>query len=279
MKMNNSFEPPFKSTGSCTIEQYRQLDQLLEDNPRNLHAIESVMRVLQDYIFSANNREYGQFSLCELSENKREAANRVIHAINGIRFNRIFYQLYLTTVAQCSVVLGNFDDAIWCYESLLEQPGVLDADYDKNYYVGELEYAAKIIHNLCLLYRLNGKSSESISIRRKYNYIFHLEETRTRRLISKDPNNQGYVNLLENMFQKLDEFPMIETFYYDKEFEFAWVLEDSLLERLLTIYEKSGGTYTASLEGEREIRQTPLGILMTDDSSSFLDDNSVVLIK
>ena len=259
------YEPFFKKTGfDCTIDQYRTYDTELKNAPNSLRAIDRILSPLQNYIYSANSWKYDMYTPDELYQNKNGAAHKVKEIIEGIRFNQYLYPLYLSIMAQSCFVAGQFDDSITYYGKMLELPGVVTDDYNQFHYAGELENAAKIVHNLCLLYNLTGYAAKSLLLRKKYGYIFQLEETRTRRLITNNPDlREGF----EKEFRQLNEFPVIDTFYYDDRFTFGHAFSaSSLLEAVHADCISSDSPYDLHLEGLLTVKNTMDGIFVYDDS-------------
>ena len=191
MSRTKNFRPLFpvnkSTTHRTTLSVYQDLSRKYESNPQSLKAINDVVDVLQYYIFSIRDlAEVGTDE--EIFENKKQAALRVMDVADSIRDNSALYMDYLAIMAQNSVIVGDWNQAITYYYKMLNEDGVLNADYNENYYAGELELAAKIVHNICVLYFVGLKSDEFICIKRKYNYIFNLESQRTNRLIRNNPN-------------------------------------------------------------------------------------------
>ena len=120
-------------------------------------------------------------------KNKKQAALRVMDIALSIKDNYALHMDYLAIMAQNSVIAGDWSRAISYYFELLNEDGVLNADYDESYYAGELELAAKIVHNICVLYFIGLKSDEFTHIKKKYDYIFKLESQRTKRLVRNNP--------------------------------------------------------------------------------------------
>ena len=130
---------------------------------------------------------------------------KVMDIALSIKDNYALHMDYLAIMAQNSVIAGDWNCAISYYFELLNEDGVLNADYDESYYAGELELAAKIVHNICVLYFIGLKSDEFAQIKKKYDYIFKLESQRTKRLVETiQPLRRGsrkililYVSLLQ----------------------------------------------------------------------------------
>lgn len=191
MSRTKNFRPLFPvnegTTHRTTLPVYQDLSRKYESNPQSLKAINDVVDVLQYYIFSIRDlAEVGTDE--EIFENKKQAALRVMDVADSIRDNSALYMDYLAIMAQNSVIVGDWNQAISYYCKMLDEDGVLNADYNKSYYAGELELAAKIVHNICVLYFVGLKSDEFIRIKRQYDYIFNLESQRTKRLIRNNPN-------------------------------------------------------------------------------------------
>ena len=191
----SDYKPLFPETGlferSITTSVYKNILQNYEDNSEDLQYIEDIIEILQYYIFEGKNEivDEDEYSDDEIFSNKKQAALLVMNiATASIKNNDILYMDYLAIMAQNSVIVGDWNRAISYYFELLNEDGVLNADYDESYYTGELELAAKIIHNICVLYFVGLKSDEFIRIKRQYDYIFNLESQRTKRLIRNNPN-------------------------------------------------------------------------------------------
>ena len=185
----SDYKPLFPETGlferSITTSVYKNILQNYEDNSEDLQYIEDIIEILQYYIFEGKNEivDEDEYSDDEIFSNKKQAALLVMNiATASIKNNDILYMDYLAIMAQNSVIVGDWNRAISYYFELLNEDGVLNADYDESYYTGELELAAKIIHNICVLYFVGLKSDEFSHIKQKYNYIFKLESEWTKKV-------------------------------------------------------------------------------------------------
>lgn len=199
----SDYKPLFPETGlferSITTSVYKNILQNYEDNSEDLQYIEDIIEILQYYIFEGKNEivDEDEYSDDEIFSNKKQAALLVMNiATASIKNNDILYMDYLAIMAQNSVIVGDWNRAISYYFELLNEDGVLNADYDESYYTGELGLAAKIIHNICVLYFVGLKSDEFSHIKQKYNYIFKLESEWTKKLIGSNPN-------LKESFEKI----------------------------------------------------------------------------
>lgn len=218
----SDYKPLFPETGlferSITTSVYKNILQNYEDNSEDLQYIEDIIEILQYYIFEGKNEivDEDEYSDDEIFSNKKQAALLVMNiATASIKNNDILYMDYLAIMAQNSVIVGDWNRAISYYFELLNEDGVLNADYDESYYTGELELAAKIIHNICVLYFVGLKSDEFSHIKQKYNYIFKLESEWTKKLIRSNPNlKEALKKIIIHMYDFTNGI-----LYYDSDYE------------------------------------------------------------
>ena len=132
-------------------ELFLKAKTLLLENEEDVKNIGHMISVLQDYIFDSNLWKLkDSYSMEEIYENKRKASIYVIQVAQGLKNNEMLYLMYLSVLAQNYLVLGYWKNALYYYEKMLKQPGVMDVSYDPSHYAGELEQAIKIIHNITL---------------------------------------------------------------------------------------------------------------------------------
>lgn len=241
MSRTRNFKPLFPTTGRMTLSVYQDLNNKYESNPQDLKVINNLIDVLQDYIFSV--RDLIAFDDDnEIFENKKQAALKVMDIALSIKDNYALHMDYLAIMAQNSVIAGDWNRAISYYFELLNEDGVLNADYDESYYAGELELAAKIVHNICVLYFIGLKSDEFTHIKKKYDYIFKLESQRTKRLVR---NNPAFKEGFEEDFNTLCEFTT-GILYYDSTHATDFI-SGNMMGAICEDSEKSGKKHPANL--------------------------------
>lgn len=234
MSRTRNFKPLFPDIGRITLSVYQDLSNKYESNPKSLKAINDVVDVLQNYIFSIPG-SLNAWTTEEIFENKKQAALRVMDVADSIRDNDALYMDYLAIMAQNSVIVGDWNQAISYYYKMLDEDGVLNADYNESCYAGELELAAKIVHNICVLYFIGLKSDEFARIKRKYDYIFNLESRRTKRLIRNNPSlKEGFE---ENLNALCDFTEGI--LYYDSTHS-TDIISGNMMEAVCSDSERSG---------------------------------------
>ena len=132
MSKTRNFKPLFPTTGRMTLSVYQDLNNKYESNPQDLKVINNLIDVLQDYIFSV--RDLIAFDDDnEIFENKKQAALKVMDIALSIKDNYALHMDYLAIMAQNSVIAGDWNRAISYYFELLNEDGVLNADYDESY--------------------------------------------------------------------------------------------------------------------------------------------------
>lgn len=266
----SDYKPLFPETGlferSITTSVYKNILQNYEDNSEDLQYIEDIIEILQYYIFEGKNEivDEDEYSDDEIFSNKKQAALLVMNiATASIKNNDILYMDYLAIMAQNSVIVGDWNRAISYYFELLNEDGVLNADYDESYYTGELELAAKIIHNICVLYFVGLKSDEFSHIKQKYNYIFKLESEWTKKLIRSNPNLK---ESFEKNYNTLYDFTN-GILYYDSDYESSLINSPSFMNAICLDAEKSRQKHIPNLEAEI--------LIVNDDDDIYLLDPSI----
>lgn len=266
----SDYKPLFPETGlferSITTSVYKNILQNYEDNSEDLQYIEDIIEILQYYIFEGKNEivDEDEYSDDEIFSNKKQAALLVMNIVTAsIKNNDILYMDYLAIMAQNSVIVGDWNRAISYYFELLNEDGVLNADYDESYYTGELELAAKIIHNICVLYFVGLKSDEFSHIKQKYNYIFKLESEWTKKLIRSNPNLK---ESFEKNYNTLYDFTN-GILYYDSDYESSLINSPSFMKAICLDAEKSRQKHIPNLEAEI--------LIVNDDDDIYLLDPSI----
>ena len=263
MSKTRNFKPLFPTTGRMTLSVYQDLNNKYESNPQDLKVINNLIDVLQDYIFSV--RDLIAFDDDnEIFENKKQAALKVMDIALSIKDNYALHMDYLAIMAQNSVIAGDWNRAISYYFELLNEDGVLNADYDESYYAGELELAAKIVHNICVLYFIGLKSDEFTRIKKKYDYIFKLESQRTKRLVR---NNPAFKEGFEEDFNTLCEFTT-GILYYDSTHATDFI-SGNMMGAICEDSEKSGQKHPANLSETVKIEDDNIDLFILDNSFAF----------
>lgn len=263
MSRTRNFKPLFPTTGRMTLSVYQDLNNKYESNPQDLKVINNLIGVLQDYIFSV--RDLIAFDDDnEIFENKKQAALKVMDIALSIKDNYALHMDYLAIMAQNSVIAGDWNRAISYYFELLNEDGVLNADYDESYYAGELELAAKIVHNICVLYFIGLKSDEFTHIKKKYDYIFKLESQRTKRLVR---NNPAFKEGFEENFNTLCEFTT-GILYYDSTHATDFI-SGNMMGAICEDSEKSGQKHPANLSETVKIEDDNIDLFILDNSFAF----------
>lgn len=263
MSRTRNFKPLFPTNGRMTLSVYQDLNNKYESNPQDLKVINNLIDVLQDYIFSV--RDLIAFDDDnEIFENKKQAALKVMDIALSIKDNYALHMDYLAIMAQNSVIAGDWNRAISYYFELLNEDGVLNADYDESYYAGELELAAKIVHNICVLYFIGLKSDEFTHIKKKYDYIFKLESQRTKRLVR---NNPAFKEGFEEDFNTLCEFTT-GILYYDSTHATDFI-SGNMMGAICEDSEKSGKKHPANLSETVKIEDDNIDLFILDNSFAF----------
>lgn len=263
MSRTRNFKPLFPTTGRMTLSVYQDLNNKYESNPQDLKVINNLIDVLQDYIFSV--RDLIAFDDDnEIFENKKQAALKVMDIALSIKDNYALHMDYLAIMAQNSVIAGDWNRAISYYFELLNEDGVLNADYDESYYAGELELAAKIVHNICVLYFIGLKSDEFTHIKKKYDYIFKLESQRTKRLVR---NNPAFKEGFEEDFNTLCEFTT-GILYYDSTHATDFI-SGNMMGAICEDSEKSGKKHPANMSETVKIEDDNIDLFILDNSFAF----------
>lgn len=263
MSRTRNFKPLFPTTGRMTLSVYQDLNNKYESNPQDLKVINNLIDVLQDYIFSV--RDLIAFDDDnEIFENKKQAALKVMDIALSIKDNYALHMDYLAIMAQNSVIAGDWNRAISYYFELLNEDGVLNADYDESYYAGELELAAKIVHNICVLYFIGLKSDEFTHIKKKYDYIFKLESQRTKRLVR---NNPAFKEGFEEDFNTLCEFTT-GILYYDSTHATDFI-SGNMMGAICEDSKKSGQKHPANLSETVKIEDDNIDLFILDNSFAF----------
>lgn len=233
-------------------ELYRTVVSRMSTNPNNLSDIGHMVSLLQDYIYNDKSWLWGDVSENELYENKREALKTVLTILQNLRSNKYLYLMYLSISAQSHFMLGNWKIAIRYYEELLSHPEILVETTHKPVYSGELELAAKIIHNICLILAGAGKENLVVEYRAKYEYIFELEHYRTEKLINKNPHlKDGF----EKVWNRLSNTSSIKDFYFDLTLSWGYdVNGDGMLVAIYKDCERNDKAKIISFDEVKEIK-------------------------
>lgn len=198
----------------------------------------------------------------EIFQNKDQAARKVIDIIKVLKNDDILYALYLAVTAQNYVVIGDWDSAVDYYYQMLNLDGVLNAEYDEDFYAGELELAAEIIHNIGTLYFTGLKGSDAIRLKEKYKYIFDLENQHYTRIAKRKPALAPYA---EEEFNILNDFTN-GLIYYDDHYADTTVHDSSLLKAFYSEWKRDGKKYTIDLNRTLQIERRGIELYIIDSS-------------
>lgn len=258
-------------------EKYHTVVSRMSANPGNLSDTGHMISLLQDYIYNDKSWLWGDVSTNVLYKNKRDALLTVLNVSQNLRTNQYLYLLYLSISAQSHFMLGNWKEAIRYYEELLSQPGVLVDAVHKTLYSGELELAAKIIHNICLILAGAGKEDLAVAYRAKYEYIFDLEQYRTERLISNNPHlKDGF----EKAWKQLSDTASIKDFYFDLTLEWGYGVDgDGMLVAIYKDCENSSEVKKASLDNAKEIKFLHDGSVAVMDYETGDSDSRILVVQ
>lgn len=262
------FVPIFPETGThewdVTRATYQKVAQEIKKNPKDIKAIDDNISLLQGYIFSWKDFMVKEdaHSDKEIFQNKDQAARKVIDIIKVLKNDDILYALYLAVTAQNYVVIGDWDSAVDYYYQMLNLDGVLNAEYDKDFYTGELELAAEIIHNIGTLYFTGLKGSDAIRLKEKYKYIFDLENQHYTRIAKRKPALAPYA---EEEFNILNEFTN-GLIYYDDNYAHSTVCDSSLLAAFYSEWKRDGKKYTIDLDRTLQIERRGIELYIIDSS-------------
>ena len=258
-------------------DKYHTVVSRMSANPGNLSDTGHMISLLQDYIYNDKSWLWGDVSTNVLYRNKRDALLTVLNVSQNLRTNQYLYLLYLSISAQSHFMLGNWKEAIRYYEELLSQPGVLVDAVHKTVYSGELELAAKIIHNICLILAGAGKEDLAVAYRAKYEYIFDLEQYRTERLINNNPHlKEGF----EKAWKQLSDTSSIKDFYFDLTLEWGYGVDgDGMLVAIYKDCENSGEVKKASLDNAKEIQFLHDGSVAIMDYETGDSDSRILVVQ
>ena len=262
------FVPFFPETGTyewdVTQATYQKVAQEIKKNPKDIKAIDDNISLLQGYIFSWKDFmvKKDAYSDKEIFQNKDQAARKVIDIIKVLKNDDILYALYLAVTAQNYVVIGDWDSAVDYYYQMLNLDGVLNAEYDEDFYAGELELAAEIIHNIGTLYFTGLKGSDAIRLKEKYKYIFDLENQHYTRIAKRKPALAPYA---EEEFNILNDFTN-GLIYYDDHYADTTVHDSSLLKAFYSEWKRDGKKYTIDLNRTLQIERRGIELYIIDSS-------------
>ena len=204
-------ESPFNQ---LNLKTYLQLTYNLAYEPESLTHIGHIIEFLQYYVFNISRQELSNVITDEeFNKNKFDAIVNTILAAEKFKSMPLLYPEYLSIVAQNYFLLGCWNISLEYYEKMLRLPGVLfDVDYSRSYYTGELEVAAKIIHNMCIIYVCMNETGKAKDTMKRYKYVFDLEFQRTLRLMRNNPQLQ---NRFEEESERLNDVFDKKWFYFD----------------------------------------------------------------
>lgn len=258
-------------------ELYRTVVSRMAVNPNNLCDTGHMISLLQDHIYNDKSWVWGDIPTNVLYENKREALCKVLSVCQNLRSIQYLYSMYLSISAQSHFMLGNWKTSIQYYEELLSLPEVLVEATPKALYAGELEFAAKIIHNICLILTAAGEDNLATDYRAKYDYVFELERYRTERLISNTPNLKDE---FEKTWNQLSNISSIKDFYFDLTLEWGYGVDgDGMLVAIYKDCESSGEAKTASFNGAKEIRFLHDGAVAVMDYETGNSESRILVIQ
>lgn len=196
-----------------SMDTYVQLKRDFNINSDNLSNVGKMIEFLQYYVLSYNKYEWEDITDKEFQKSKYNAIVNTIVIAEKIKHIPFLYPQYLSIVAQNYFLLGYWNIALEHYEKILRLPGVLfDVNYSRSNYTGELETAAKLIHNMCIIYVCMNNMVKAKELMKQYKYIFDLELQRTLRLMRNNVEIQN--DFAEESERLIDVFDK-KYFYFD----------------------------------------------------------------
>ena len=277
----SDFKPLFPVEGifdwSVTVSFYQKLLKNYERNPHDLKAIEKLIDVLQYYIFNTNDAmaDEDNYSNNEIFENKRDAASVVMSIAKNIDDYDALHIIYLAIMAQNCVVVGDWGNAIDYYCEILEEDGVLNADYNKQYYTGELALAARLIHNIETLSFIKDSKDNRCGLRETFDYIFSLEKRKYQRLGALHPEDRSRFML---DYDNLNDFTK-GIIYYDSTFSTDVIPDEHMMGRLKAIFldsKNSGKKYMISLDEAVQISEKNSELCMLVDPTMYVNGSDII---
>lgn len=277
----SDFKPLFPVEGifdwSVTVSFYQKLLKSYEREPRDLKAIEKLIDVLQYYIFNTNDAmaDEDNYSDNEIFENKRDAASVVMSIAKNIDDYDALHIIYLAIMAQNCVVVGDWENAIDYYYEILEEDGVLNADYNEKFYTGELKLAARLIHNIETLNFIKNSKDNRCGLREKFEYVFSLEKRRYQRLDALHPEDKNRFMLdYDNLYDCTKGI-----IYYDSTFSTDAIPDEHMMGRLKAIFldsRNSGKKYMISLDEAVQISEKNSELCMLVDPTMYVNGSDII---
>ena len=235
IKYDSCFAPliPKHQYTLLKLDTYLQLVYNLAYDSKSLKNIGDMVSFLQEYVLGTRRDEFSNgVTDDEFNKSKFNAIIKTILVAENIQSIHFLYPEYLSLMAQNYFLSGLWNISLGYYEKMLRLPGVLfDVDYSRSYYTGELETAARIIHNICVIYVCMNETAKAKDTMKQYKYIFDLEFQRTLRLMRNNPQLQN--NFEEESERLNDVFDKI-WFYFDLQLRSPIVYTGSLLDAILS---------------------------------------------
>jgi len=258
-------------------ELYRSTCSRLSADPSSISNTGHMISLLHDHIYSNHSWRYN-VSQGTLFDNKRDALRKVIKASQAIRSDKYLHPMFLSVSAQSYFMLGYWKTAIRYYEEFLNQPGIITEIESKVLYAGELESAARIIHNICLISHLAGDDNLANEYRTRYEYVFKLERYRIDRIIS---NNKHLEEAFEKKWESLSSVSSVKDFFFD--LDLKWGHEPTGDGMLVAIRKDCVNNCEAckpTFDEAKEIRIMNDGaIAVMDDETAYDSDDVVFMVR
>lgn len=169
------------------IDEYAALLEQYTDNPDDIEAFGNLVGFLDEYIFSAAGYRYEEEHQMAYFDSKLPLAKRLIDFL--MDQDERLTPLLFPEIAQCFFVLGDWELAARTYETaLLAQRTLLEVKDPIDRTMMETDALLRLVHNLCLIYHLQGQDTASRLLKAEYRAYFNEEAELVSDVIANHPD-------------------------------------------------------------------------------------------
>lgn len=193
------------------LEEYKTWVRRLELDGESDEAVGHIITILQEYMYKSVY-VCTNMSEAEVLQNRREALQKIVETVVAWKDKEYYRYVYLITMAQSKLFMGDIQGAEEYYAEILQLPEVVEPVICEDFYRGEFGCAVTVAHNLANLYDYDGKVKLAEECRSQYRWMLETEKWYEGRDKTGDPKTDDFIR---QELKKRGEFCNSNVIYID----------------------------------------------------------------